>query len=228
MFSKLGFATEILSLMDLMFSLLTMAALHVQPPGPVHHLFLNTPLSWESLESIRQNSDEEPSRQLIFYAIKRWILKTVFCYWEPHPTEVTKNAVTGNVGMNLSLSWASLIGLRGFHHGFFLLSVSFHLSFLLFSVEMLITLLHGAIVKTKFINLFKVLWECAVGLELGKHWLLFIGHSVFIFAWWFFSGPQRREFTPALVHVHLGCCLTIYWIHYSPLHKHSRPYLSIL
>lgn len=227
MFSKLGFATEILSLMDLMFSLLTMAAPHVQPPGPVHHLFFNTPLSWESLELIRQTSKEEPSRQLIFYAIKRWILKTVFCYWEPHPTEV-KNADTGNVGMNPSLSWASLIGLRGFQRGFFLLPFSFHLSFLLFSVEMLVILLHWAIVKTKFINLFKVLWESAVGLELSNGWLLFIGLSVFIFAWWFFSGPQWRELTPALVHIHLGCCLATHWIPYSPLHKHSRPYLSIL
>lgn len=70
MFSKLVFATEILSLMDLIFSLLTMAAPHVQPPGSTHHLFLNTPLSWESLELIRQNSEEEFSRQLIFNAIK--------------------------------------------------------------------------------------------------------------------------------------------------------------
>lgn len=66
MFSKLVFVTE----MDLMFSLLTMAVPHIQPPGPMHHLFLNTPLSWESLELIRQNSEEEFSRQLIFYAIK--------------------------------------------------------------------------------------------------------------------------------------------------------------
>lgn len=71
MFSKLGFTTEILSLRDLMFSLPKIAAPRVHPPEPVHHLFLNIPLSWGSLELIRQNSEDGPSYQLIFYVIKR-------------------------------------------------------------------------------------------------------------------------------------------------------------
>lgn len=70
MFSKLGFTTEILSLRDLMFSFPKIAAPRVHPPEPVRHLSLNTPLSWESLELIRQDSAEGPSSQLIFYVIK--------------------------------------------------------------------------------------------------------------------------------------------------------------
>lgn len=53
-----------------MFSFPKIAAPRIHPPEPVHHLSLNTPLSWESLELIRQNSAEGPSSQLIFYVIK--------------------------------------------------------------------------------------------------------------------------------------------------------------